>query len=160
MQEEKKRADNALQQGTEDILAQIEVELNEKMKEINDTLFEDRRKAPELHFKSYDSYKFETPNDTGTGSNYKGMLVYDLAILHCTALPAIAHDSLLFKNLGDYAVNGLMKIYEKSEKQVFVAFDRQNTYMKDTQQILERNKVLKLSIDGDALYGKAWNKEE
>lgn len=39
------------------------------------------------------------PGDTGTGSNFKGMLVFDLAILQNTALLELAHDSLLFKNL-------------------------------------------------------------
>ena len=40
------------------------------------------------------------PGDTGTGSNFKGMLVFDLAILQNTALLELAHDSLLFKGNG------------------------------------------------------------
>ena len=96
---------------------------------------------------------------TGTGSNYKGMVIYDLAILNLTALPAIAHDSLILKNIGDGAVDGIMKIYVQSTKQVFIAFDKQAAYKPDTQRILTGNTVLKLSDGNCELYGESWNKE-
>lgn len=53
-----------------------------------------------------------------------------------------------------------MKIYEKSEKQIFIAFDKQAAYTVDTQTILERNCVLRLSDGNCELYGRPWNKEE
>ena len=87
------------------------------------------------------------------------MVLYDLAILYLTALPAIAHDSLILKNIGDGAVDGIMQIYARSEKQVFIAFDKQIAY-KPTQQILEGNCVLHLSNNGCELYGESWNKEK
>ncbi len=159
LQEAKRKADDMLKRGIEDILADIECALNDKMKEFNDTLFTDSRKAPRIRFKEYNSYEFETPDDTGTGSNYKGMVVYDLAMLYLTALPAIAHDSLILKNISDSAVNGIMKIYAASKKQVFIAFDKQAAYKPDTQKILTDNTVLKL-LDGKCeLYGESWNKE-
>ena len=71
------------------------------MKEFNDSLFTKSRKAPHLHFNEYNRYRFETPDDTGTGSNYTGMVVYDLTVLYLTALPAISHDSLILKKIGD-----------------------------------------------------------
>lgn len=108
---------------------------------------------------SRNNYKFETQDDTGTGSNYKGMVVYDLAVLYLTALPAIAHGSLILKNIGDGAVDGIMKIYAQSRKQVFIAFDKQAAYMPDTQKILADNTVLKLSDGNCKLYGETWNKE-
>ncbi len=148
-----------LKRSIEDILADIERTLNDKMREFNDTLFVDSRKAPRIRFKEYNSYEFETPSDTGTGSNYKGMVIYDLAMLYLTALPAIVHDSLILKNIGDGAVNGIMKIYEASEKQVFIAFDKQAAYKADTQKILSDNMVLKLSDGNCELYGQSWNKE-
>lgn len=79
-------ADEALKKSIEDILLDIENELNTKMKEINDSLFSTPRKPPHIHFNKRGSYKFETPDDTGTGSNFKGMIAYDLAVLLCTAL--------------------------------------------------------------------------
>ena len=104
LQDARKKADEMLKRAIEDILADIERSINDKMKEFNDSLFTESRKAPHLHFNEYNSYRFETPDDTGTGSNYKGMVVYDLAVLYLTALPAIAHDSLILKNIGDGAV--------------------------------------------------------
>ena len=159
LQEARRRADEMLKRGIEDILADIERALNDKMKEFNDTLFADSRKAPRIRFREYNSYEFETPDDTGTGSNYKGMVVYDLAMLYLTALPAIAHDSLILKNIGDGAVNGIMKIYAASKKQVFIAFDKQAAYKPDTRKILSDNTVLKLSDGNCELYGQSWNKE-
>lgn len=159
LQDARKKADEMLKRAIEDILADIERSINDKMKEFNDSLFTESRKAPNLHFNEYNSYRFETPDDTGTGSNYKGMVVYDLAVLYLTALPAIAHDSLILKNIGDGAVDGIMKIYTQSRKQVFIAFDKQAAYMPDTQKILADNTVLKLSDGNCELYGESWNKE-
>lgn len=159
LQDARKKADDMLKRAIEDILADIERAINDKMKEFNDSLFSEARKAPYLHFNEYNSYSFETPDDTGTGSNYKGMVIYDLAILYLTALPAIAHDSLILKNIGDGAIDGIMKIYARSRKQVFIAFDKQAAYRPDTQRILADNTVLKLSDGNCELYGESWNKE-
>ena len=159
LQDARKKADEMLKRAIEDILADIEYAINAKMKEFNDSLFTDSRKAPHLHFNEYNSYRFETPDDTGTGSNYKGMVVYDLAVLYLTALPAIAHDSLILKNIGDGAVDGIMKIYAQSRKQLFIAFGKQAAYKPDTQKILADNTVLKLSDGNCELYGESWNKE-
>lgn len=159
LQDAKKTAVDRLRRATETILFEIEKILNDKMEEFNDSLYEEKRKPPHLHFKAYNSYSFETPDDTGAGSNYKGMVIYDLAVLFSTALPALAHDSNILKNIGDKPVNGIMKIYEKSTKQIFIAFDKQAAYMPDTQRILEKNTVLHLSDGGCELYGESWNKE-
>lgn len=160
LQESKQRADAQLKKGIEDILADIQNALNGKMKEFNDTLFDESRKAPRLTFSDYGGYHFETPDDTGTGSNYKGMVIYDLAVLYTTDLPAIAHDSLILKNIGDNAIDGIMRIYNQSNKQIFIAFDKQAAYRSATQEILAKNKVLMLSDAGCELYGQSWNKEE
>lgn len=128
LQDAKKRADDTLKSAITSILADIEHDVNAEMKKFNDSLYVDARKAPRLHFNSYNSYTFETPDDTGTGTNYKGMVLYDLAVLYLTAIPAIAHDSLIQKNISDGAIDGIMKIYTGTEKQVFIAFDKQDSY--------------------------------
>ena len=160
LQDAKKRADELLRSAIESILADIQREMNDKMKEFNDTLFTEPRKAPRLVFSAYNSYRFDTPDDTGTGSNYKGMVIYDLSVLFLTALPAIAHDSLILKNIGDGAIDGIMRIYSQSTKQIFIAFDKQDAYTPATQQIIVDNTVLRLSDHNCELYGQAWNKEE
>ena len=159
LQDARKKADDMLKRAIEDILTDIERAINDKMKEFNDSLFSEARKAPHLHFNEYNSYSFETPGDTGTGSNYKGMVIYDLAVLYLTVLSAIAHNSLILKNIGDGAVDGIMKIYARSRKQVFIVFDKQAAYRPDTQRIIADNTVLKLSDGNCELYGESWNKE-
>lgn len=125
-----------------------------------DSLFSTQRKPPYIHFNRYDSYKFETPKDTGTGSNYKRMIVYDLAILFTTALPALAHYSLLFKYLEKNVEDGIIRIYDSTKKQVFIAYDKQGDCRPETRETLERNCVLRLSNDNCELYGRSWNIEE
>ena len=160
LQDAKAKAEETLRRSIETILAEIEEILNAKMKEFNDMLFRTHRKPPKIKFNRYDSYKFETPDDTGTGSNYKGMIVYDLAVLFTTALPALAHDSLIFKNLEKDVEDGIMKIYASTSKQVFIAYDKQGDCRLETQKLLEDNCVLRLSDNNCELYGRAWNKEE
>lgn len=160
LQDSKSRAEDALKKSIEDILAEIETTLNAKMKEFNDSLFETPRKPPHIKFNKHDSYKFETPDDTGTGSNFKGMIVYDLAVFFTTVLPAIAHDSLLFKNLEKDVEDGIMKIYNSTKKQVFIAYDKQGDCRQETQKLLTDNCVLRLSDKNCELYGRSWNKEE
>lgn len=160
LQAAKANADLVLKRSIEDILREIEDTLNSKMKEFNDSLFTTKKKPPHVHFNAYNSYRFETPDNTGTGSNYKGMIVYDLAVLFTTALPALAHDSLLFKNLGKDIEDGIIRIYNSTRKQIFIAYDKQGDCRPETQKILEDNCVLKLSNNNCELYGRSWDTEE
>lgn len=160
LQAAKANADAVLRRSIEDILLEIEETLNAKMKEFNDSLFKTKKKPPHVKFNSYNSYTFETPDNTGTGSNYKGMLVYDLAVLYTTDLPALAHDSLLFKNLGKDAEDGIIRIYSSTKKQIFIAYDKQGDCRPETKKILEDNCVLRLSTNNCELYGRSWDTEE
>ena len=103
---------------------------------------------------------FISTHITATDSNYKGMIVYDLAVLFTSALPALAHDSLLFKNLGKDIEDGIIKIYNSTSKQIFIAYDKQGDCRPETQKILEDNCVLRLSTNNCELYGRSWDTEE
>ena len=59
----------------------LENKLQEKMHEINNKIFETSDNEPQFHIKSPKSYEFFTPDDDGTGTNYKGMIVMDLPLL-------------------------------------------------------------------------------
>lgn len=95
----KSEADADLKRSTKDILIELERKINAKMREFNDILYPDIRKAPQINLKAHNSYSFHTPDDDGTGTKFKGMILYDLAILYLTHLPALAHDSLLLSNI-------------------------------------------------------------
>jgi len=159
LKEAKKIANNQLKKATSQILSEIEQTLNAKMAEYNSTLYSEYHNPPKLTIKEYNSYTFETKGDSGTAAAYKGMIIYDLAVLNTTGLPAIAHDSLLYGDLSFKLVEGIMRLYEKNEKQIFISFDKQGAHTSKTQQILERHAVLKLSDGANKLYGQSWDIE-
>lgn len=159
LKEAKSKAASQLHQRIEGVLADIQNDLNYQMKMYNSTLYREQHKPPHLVFREYNSYMFETPDDTGTGTNYKGLVLYDLAVLALTALPAIGRDSLIPKNVSEGSIDGIMRIYESFQKQIFIAFDKQDAYQENTRCIVKENTVLKLSDNGGELYGYSWNTE-
>lgn len=138
-------------------LAKIENKINTEMKRINDLLYKEEYNSPLIHF-SDSGYMFTTPDDTGTGIAYKGLVVFDLAILHLTCLPILVHDSVVLKQISDDAIENIMKQYIASEKQTIIAFDKQQSYSEKTSELLEEYSVLKLAPNGQELFGRSWGK--
>ncbi|MDU6263682.1 MAG: DUF2326 domain-containing protein [Anaerocolumna aminovalerica] len=161
LQNEKKRASDRLKSQMETVLKVIESVINRHMSEISDYVSQGKDNPPILGIKEYNSYSFETPKDTGTGTNFKGMLIYDISILNSTALPALAHDSLLFANVSDEIIEQILALYAREkQKQIFIAFDREGKYDKMTQSIIRENTVLKLDTDEQALFGRKWSRKD
>lgn len=163
LSKEKSEADSDLKRSTEDILIELEGKINAKMREFNNVLYPDIRKAPQINLKAHNSYSFYTPDDDGTGTKFKGMILFDLTMLYLTNLPALAHDSLLLSNISYQATEALLKLYDQSKslnKQVFLAFDKASSYSPEANQLLSENTVLRLSSNGNELYGISWNKGE
>ncbi|MGI6497524.1 MAG: DUF2326 domain-containing protein [Oscillospiraceae bacterium] len=161
LQNEKKQASDRLRLQMETVLKVIETTINRHMSEISDYVSQGKDNPPILGIKEYNSYSFETPKDTGTGTNFKGMLIYDISILNSTALPALAHDSLLFANVSDDTIGQVLSLYAREkQKQIFIAFDRASKYDKATQSIIRENTVLKLDVDQQALFGRKWGRKD
>lgn len=137
-------------------LSKIEISLNKKMSDINDYLYNGEKTSPNIKFKGM-NYEFFTPDDTGTGSSYKGLIVYDLSVLSLTKLPFLIHDSVLLKQIADSAVLNIFKLYSQCERQIFIAFDKQGSYGDECQKILEDSAVLSLAPNGQELFGVSWN---
>ena len=140
----------------EQVLRDIESALNAQMVRYNDFIYEAQREAPTIRFESKSKYDFTTPRDGGTGTAYKSLIVLDMSVLKLTALPAIAHDSSIFKNIGDDPVDRIMELYLQSEKQIFIAFDKAQAYTERTEQILNDTAVLRLNPNGEELFGWCW----
>nr|DAN48652.1 MAG TPA: STRUCTURAL MAINTENANCE OF CHROMOSOMES PROTEIN BINDING, COHESIN, MITOSIS, CHROMOSOME [Caudoviricetes sp.] len=158
----KQLAKDKLESNLSDILSNVTFELNKKMRELNDKIYKEKRNSPHIALKNYNNYNFSTPQDSGTGTNFRGLILFDLSMLYLSYLPAISHDSLLFKNIDDEGIDGIIKIYNevyKINKQIFISFDKQSSYSQKTYEILNNNCVLQLGNSGNELYGKAWNKE-
>lgn len=137
-------------------LLHLQLVINTKMQEINDYIYSGKKKPPILSFDK-NKYNFETIDDTGTGTSYKNMIVYDLSILELTTLPVLIHDSVVLKQIADEAIEKILEKYKTINKQIFISFDKKAAYTKESQKILNETKVLELSPNGGELFGKSWS---
>ena len=137
-------------------VAQLKNSINELMAILNLAIDGPNHHAPKLDINSLNSYSFYTPGDTGTGTRHKGVVVFDLAILNNTALPAVIHDSIMFNSVEYDRRLGILRQYLDNEKQIFVAYDDPDNANEEIKQILYDRKVIKLSKGVHALFGKQW----
>lgn len=143
------------------ILKEIAVKINQKLEELSGKVNGDDSYAPCLNLNSASSYIFYAPNDSGTGTAYVSMILYDLAILELAKLPFVIHDSILFKNLSDSRVIKVFEEYENSRKQIFVSFDKKNSYESDSlKKTIENHTVIELYAGGGELFGRSWAKKK
>lgn len=138
------------------IINDISNTINLKMESISDEINIKKRYAPYFTIINNNKYKFETPNDTGSGSKYKNLIVFDLSILKLSSLPVAIHDSIIFKNIGDDPINNVFKQYLMNDKQIFISIDKIEDYHNaETLDLLTSRAVIRLD-DGSELFGKSW----
>ncbi|MCR0408478.1 DUF2326 domain-containing protein [[Clostridium] innocuum] len=137
-----------------DILAST---LNSEMKKINNIIYGKTANAPIINFLE-NNYSFFTPDDTGTGTAYKGIVVLDLSVLNLTQLPIVVHDSIVLKQISDEAIEKILELYIANGKQVIIALDKQNTYTEKSRKILNENAILYLAPNGNELFGRSWSR--
>ncbi|MCR5583602.1 MAG: DUF2326 domain-containing protein [Eggerthellaceae bacterium] len=160
LEAERKRCKDNLERETESILRAIEQALNYEMEQKNSFVCGPAKTAPHISIPSTKKYSFGIPNDTGTGSQTRGMFLLDYALLTLTNLPAFAHDTNTIKQVQDDVVLNLFKLYDTSKKQVFVAIDKAESFTDgELPEIIEANTVIRLST-GHELFGKAWNEDK
>ena len=157
LNDEKKITKQELDKVVLDSVLEMQEKINSKMKELNDAIYDGKKSSPILTIKDSDHYDFSTPNDLGTGSKYKGIIVFDLAMLELTKLPVIIHDSIMLKHIEDNAIEKILELYTRTNKQVFIALDKKGSYSQKAQNIMQTSTVLQLGSDSAALFGKTWN---
>ena len=135
---------------------QLENKFNSLMKSINILIDGNDIKAPVLKINSLKSYSFYTPNDTGTGTRHKGVIVFDLAVLESTSLPALIHDSIMFNSVEYQRRENILHQYNRHTKQIFIAYDDPENTTTEIKHLLFDNKVIQLSRNKEALFGKQW----
>lgn len=156
---EKENASKLYTEVKKEKIATLQQSLNTEMDNINDYIYSKTKKAPLILFDK-NSYKFLTPDDTGTGTSYKNMIVFDLSILKLTELPILIHDSIILKQVADEAIDKIMEEYISfNSKQIFIALDKKQSYLHTTNEILSQNTVLELAPNGKELFGYSWNKK-
>lgn len=138
------------------ILKSISKKINDKTRSYVDSIYSSDRRSPILSFNK-NNYTFSAVEDTGTGTAYSSLILFDLAVFELTKLPFIIHDSFLFKNIQNSAVSRLIELYNKQKKQVFISIDEINKYGEDTEKLLLKKKVVRLT-NSQVLYVKDWRK--
>ena len=142
------------------VLREIAKTLNKTMAELTAEIYDGMKRTPYINFLDADSYEFDPMEGDGIGSLYKSLIIFDLAMLQETPVPMLSHDSALLKQIEDTALEKTLEIYKKSEKQIFISMDRQDTYSENTKNLLYGNCVLQLSDDEGALFGRKWDKKK
>lgn len=139
-------------------LSLLQNKINIKMQQLNDEIYKDTKVPPTILFEE-NHYKFETVDDTGTGTSYRGMVLFDLCVLQETCLPILVHDSVLLKQIEDVAVEKILEMYKTSDKQIFIALDKASSYSEQSQKILHEKEILVLGPNGKELFGKSWSRK-
>lgn len=157
---EKKDAKDMFEKTQNLILADIQNKLNNEISILNEKV-EGKEKQVPLCALSSKSYTYLCSDDSGTGTNFKNLVLFDLAILALTRLPFAMHDTLLLKNIEKKRMDAIMKLYsQEKKKQIFISFDELADYSPTTQKIAEEYKVLTLSPGGNELFGISWSKKK
>lgn len=164
LDEETKSAKCQLLAAREELLSKLEAIINQEMVRLNDFIYDKKRYAPEIKFSDTrtgkPNYTFGCKWNTGTGENFKNLIIFDLCILATTELPALIHDSLIFKNIGDLPIDKIMALYVQSKKQIFISFDKQEAFDDFTAKTVYDTRVVELFDDGGELFGWSWAKKE
>ncbi len=138
------------------IFLEIEAKINLKLKAFNKVVYGPSRNSSELRVKSANSYSFTSPEDTGTGKSYAGLIGFDMAMLSLTRLPFVIHDSVIYKNIEVAAIKRILRILAAiKSKQIFLSFDEAKKFGSQAEELLKKFTVLKLS-QNDLLYNKDW----
>ena len=151
----KKEADEA----RDGALRSIEEVVNGDLAELSAEIVGEGRSAPRLTFGSGKGYLYSIWGDEGTGSGVRAMVMLDLVFLNRTRLPLAVCDSVALKQVADEPLIRLLEHCDQSDKQVFIAFDRAESYGNGgLPEVIDRSVVLSLS-DGHELFGKSWSKK-
>lgn len=156
--EEHKEKEQELETSIMAQAAILEQLLNAKMRELNAKIFGEEMNTPTFHIRSSKGYEFSTEHDDGTGTNYKGMVVMDLATLLLTSLPVLIHDSVVLKHISNESIEKIFELYLDSMKQIFIAIDKETSYTDKTKEIIDAQEVIRLSSGGNELFGYSFSK--
>lgn len=129
------------------ILDNIEKSINEKLSLYSEEVFGKEIENIQFHFPTNARYELGSPLDDGTGTDYTSLILFDLAVLNLTKLPAIIHDSYLIANIRGNRLENLIKAYAGvSEKQIFLSIDETDKLNANTETIVNRDdiRVIKL----------------
>ena len=113
---ETKDAKTRMEDARKSQLDTVQTIINQEMVRMNDFIYDGKQYAPEIKFSDAKNgnpkYTFGCEWNSGTGENYKNLIIFDLSVFKTTELPFIVHDSLIFKNIAD--LPGVSRVLCKS----------------------------------------------
>lgn len=152
--EDVKTLNLTLDETIDNILSSIETQINTELVRINKEIHSESKKTPRISLNKK-NYKYDHSDNTGTGKSYSDLIEFDLTILKLTELPFIIHDSILFKNIEDKAIDKIIEQYSLFRKQIFIALDGINRYSAESQKILNDSCVLQIN-ETRKLFNRDW----
>lgn len=151
---------NRLSSVYDGIFADIEQQINERLRAFNRVVYGPTRASSTLRIRASDSYGFTSQADTGTGKSYAGLVAFDLAMLSLTPLPMFIHDSIIYKNIEVPATQRILRIFSRVKaKQIFISFDEAKKFGAAADASLNASAVLKLTRNR-LLYTKDWRDKD
>ena len=159
LKDNKKSLEEKLKEKEKDILSSISSSINDELEKTNKAIYKESHESPVLVLKDAIHYTFSTPNDRGNGTDYKNIILFDMALLKLSMLPFAIHDTPLFKEMWDEPADNIFRLYSSYQKQIFVAIDRIVSLDDVAQEIIEQHQVIKLGLDKNSLFGFQWNLE-
>ena len=161
--DETKDAKKRMEDARKNQLDAVQTMINQEMVRLNDFIYNGKQYAPEIKFSDAQNgnpkYSFGCDWNSGTGENYKNLIIFDLSVFKTTEVPFIVHDSLIFKNIADLPIDKIMQLYVNSGKQVFISFDKREAFTEYTAKTVYDTRVIELHENGGELFGWSWAKK-
>lgn len=140
------------------ILSEIETSLNSDIDGLVNFIYGEMRASPKLELKP-EKYSYEIPEDTGTGKAYSNLILLDTSLLRHTTIPYLIHDSILFKNVENKAIENILRVYQSLTQQSFISLDGEIVESTSAKSLVESCAVLHLNAQ-KLLYTMDWRREQ
>jgi hypothetical protein len=127
--------------------------INAKLKALNQAVTSGGENPPTLVITDYKEISFGTVGNTSEGTACKSMVLYDLAILALTQVPAVVHDGNILHSISRDHFKKLLELYKAAGKQIFIAADRAE------DDVLKQSTVLHLTEE-HRLFGFSWGRSK
>ena len=125
--------------------------INMKLAELNQIVTAGKETPPVLDISRDKTISFGTKGNTSEGTAFKSMVLYDLALLSLTNIPALIHDGNILHSISADHFEEILRLYKTAGKQIFIAVDKAESVL------LEDTVVMRLS-EGHELYGYSWSR--
>ncbi|MEE5151531.1 DUF2326 domain-containing protein [Pseudomonas alliivorans] len=139
------------------ILSELEKSLNNDIEGLVNFIYGEMRASPKLELKP-EKYSYEIPEDTGTGKAYSNLILLDTSLLRHTTIPYLVHDSILFKNIENKAIENILHVYLSLNQQSFISLDGEIVESNSAKTLVESCAVLYLNAQ-KLLYTMDWRRE-